>query len=104
MVYDNYNGAMMELPGHTRDRPKGFPEFYKSLQHVVVSRDFVQYASYGPKTMQLLLFLANVRTADEMILPTIMQVSKHASVFDDGLCANVHCIAEQRNASENCSL
>jgi hypothetical protein len=73
MVYDNFQGSMMELPGHARSAPENFPTFYKSLQHVVVSRDFVHYACYGDETMKLMLFLANVRTADEMILPTIMQ-------------------------------
>ena len=47
---------------------------YKSLQHVVVSRSFVQYACYGEKTALIMLYLANIRTSDEMLLPTLIQV------------------------------
>jgi hypothetical protein len=55
--------------------------FYKSLQQMILSSEFVRYAIYGPLTKRIMLYLANVRTSDEMLFPTILQVVFRPSFF-----------------------
>lgn len=73
VVLDHLNGTLGDVPNLERKFPDNFPQMYKSLQHVVVSRAFVQYACYGEKTALIMIYLANVRTSDEMLLPTLLQ-------------------------------
>jgi hypothetical protein len=79
VVVDSFNGTLMEGEHHvTSATRRVIPEditFYKSVQTVVVSRDFVEYATKGPETHRILLYLANVKTSDEMLFPTILQSS-----------------------------
>lgn len=94
-----------------REIPESFEfEFYKSIQLMVVSRDFVRqvflfcwtslcliqhsycmftlptfcikscrYASYSIEARRIIMYLTNVKTSDEMFLPTILQSSSKFS-------------------------
>lgn len=75
VVVEDFNGGLVEVQETERAIPKDLKfVYYKSLQHVVLSREFVRYALYSSDTRQLLLYLANVKTSDEMLLATLMQV------------------------------
>ena len=69
---DNFAGSMIKLEGQ-RSPPSDII-FYKSLQQVILSSKFVQFVIYGSLTKRIMLYLTNVNTADEMILPTLLQV------------------------------
>jgi hypothetical protein len=60
--------------GKMKRSPPGDIIFYKSLQQMILSVEFVRYAVYGPLTKRIMLYLTNVRTSDEMLFPTILQV------------------------------
>ena len=70
---DNFNGDLIKSINEQRKPPPGL-SFYKSLQHVVLSREFVRFAVYGQETRLIMLYLANVMTSDEMLIPTLIQV------------------------------
>jgi hypothetical protein len=57
-----------------RKLPHGM-KLYKTIQYVVLSRDFVRYVCKGPDTRRILIFLANVKASDELVLPTLLQRS-----------------------------
>lgn len=67
----SYNGH-----NHNHYHPRRYPlagiDFRKSLQHCVLTRDFVKYAIYSSEARRVFLFLANVKNSDENILPTIL--------------------------------
>lgn len=69
-----FDGTSQNVDDVRRTPPNSIT-FYKSLQQVVASRDFVHYAVYGAETKLVMLYLANVLTADEMLLPTLIHVS-----------------------------
>ena len=50
-------------------------KLYKTIQYVVLSRDFVRYVCKGPDTRRVLMYLANVKASDELVLPTLLQRS-----------------------------
>lgn len=76
---DNFSGTMIKFEGK-RNPPKDIT-FYKSLQQVILSYEFVKFAIYGPLTKRIMLYLSNVNTADEMLLPTILQVIYYTSII-----------------------
>lgn len=51
--------------------------FFKSIQLMVVSREFVRYASYSLVARRIIMFMMNIKTSDEMFLPTILQSSEY---------------------------
>jgi hypothetical protein len=71
---DDFSGSLRQLGGGKRSPPTDIV-FYKSLQQMILSSEFVRYAIYGPLTKRIMLYLANVRTSDEMLFPTILQVT-----------------------------
>jgi hypothetical protein len=77
---DNFEGSLIGVTANDgqgkimkRSAP-GDVVFYKSLQQMILSAEFVRYAVYGPLTKRIMLYLTNVRTSDEMLFPTILQV------------------------------
>jgi hypothetical protein len=75
VVVDTFQNNILIEPDINRIVPKGL-EIYKSIQYVILSRQFVQYACYGPETRKILLFLANVKASDELLLATLIQTNK----------------------------
>lgn len=71
---DDFNGSLQQFGGTMKRSPPTDIVFYKSLQQMILSSEFVRYALYGPLTKRIMLYLANVRTSDEMLFPTILQV------------------------------
>jgi hypothetical protein len=69
VVVDTFQDNVLMEPDMLRNVPKGL-EIFKSMQYVVLSREFVQYACYGPETRRILLFLANVKAS-------VLYVYKH---------------------------
>jgi len=47
--------------------------FHKSLQQMVLSKDFVRHACYSIEARRLLLYLANTQAPDEIFFPTLLQ-------------------------------
>lgn len=80
IVVDSHDGYLIEDAtgaGVARKLPNHWPfRVYKSIQLVVLSREFVGHVSQGMDTRMVLLYLANVKTADEMLLPTLLQMNK----------------------------
>ena len=75
VAVDDFEGSLLEdLTPWQRSIPRDL-RFFKSIQLVVVSRDYVKFACRGQTTRRILLYLANVKTSDEMLLPTILQSS-----------------------------
>lgn len=70
---DNFAGSMIKLEG--KRTPPDDITFFKSLQQVILSSEFVKFAIYGSLTKRIMLYLSNVNTADEMLLPTLLQVN-----------------------------
>jgi hypothetical protein len=85
IVIEDFNGGLIEDVNRNRQIP-GNIQFYKSIQLVTVSRDFVQYACHGPDTKLLMLYLANVKTSDEILLPTLLHMN-------DTLARTYSCIS-----------
>lgn len=77
---DNFSGSLISTNGITRTPPSDII-FYKSLQQMILSSEFVHYAIYGPLTKRIMLYLANVKTSDEMLFPTILQVNFYPYLF-----------------------
>ena len=45
------------------------------LSHFYLSvAPHLRYIIYGPDTRRVMLYLANIKTSDEMIIPTLLQV------------------------------
>lgn len=72
VVVDNFQGELIPTP-LKRKTPSDI-SFYKSLQQVTLSRIAVEYVLFGEHTRRVMLYLANVRTADEMLIPTLIMV------------------------------
>ena len=75
MVVDSFDGQLIEDVAPWQRRVPEDIRFYKSIQLVVMSSAFCRFACYGQTTRRILLYLANVKTSDEMLLPTILQSS-----------------------------
>ena len=60
-----------------RRKPPGDIVFYKSIQLMVVSREFVRYASYSLVARRIIMYMMDIKTSDEMFLPTILQSSEY---------------------------
>lgn len=73
VVVDNFSGSLVPVE-HMKRVPPSDIVFYKSLQQMILSSEFVHYSIYGPLTKRIMLYLANVKTSDEMLFPTILQV------------------------------
>jgi hypothetical protein len=69
-------------------------DIYKSIQYVVLSREFVGYACYGSETRRILLYLANVKVSDELLLATLIQTVKISgliyTIIDIYICIYVY--------------
>jgi hypothetical protein len=74
-VVDSYDSNILHETNIERKVPHGI-EIYKSIQYVVLSREFVRFACHGPETRRVLLFLANVKASDELLLPTLLQLNR----------------------------
>ena len=85
LVVDSMSGFLIEdLAWHNRKtgafhkaeraipRPSDMT-IYKSIQLVVLHREACEYLVYGPDTKLVMLYLANVKTSDEMLIPTLIQ-------------------------------
>lgn len=72
IVIDSFSGELIEGIPYGRNPPPNMV-FFKSLQQMILSRDFIRYAVYGEDTRLLMLYLANVKTSDEMLIPTLLQ-------------------------------
>ena len=46
-------------------------DIFKSIQYVGLTMDACRHILYGPETRRILLYLANVKASDELIMPTI---------------------------------
>lgn len=79
VVVDSFDGQLLEQQQHQPpELQRSVPHdmrFFKSIQLVVLSAAFCKFACYGQTTRRILLYLANVKTSDEMLLPTILQSS-----------------------------
>mmetsp|Transcript_19589 Transcript_19589/g.28181 ORF Transcript_19589/g.28181 Transcript_19589/m.28181 type:complete len:546 (+) Transcript_19589:73-1710(+) len=71
IVVDDFAGGLIEGISAKRRVPEDMV-FYKSLQQMVLSRQFTRYILYSPQTRRVMLYLANVKTADEMLIPTLL--------------------------------
>lgn len=75
IAVDTFDGTLMDDFTHWQRRIPTDIKFFKSIQVVVMSVAFCKFACWGQSTRRILLYLANVKTSDEMILPTILQSS-----------------------------
>ena len=76
VVVDSFDGQLLEQErAELQRRVPQDMRFFKSIQLVVLSAAFCKFACYGQTTRRILLYLANVKTSDEMLLPTILQSS-----------------------------
>ena len=94
-VVERLKKVVVEVPeGHLveelyrKDRSGKFHEFrrsipevgdlhvYKTIQYVTLTREACKYLLYGPESRRVMLYLANVKASDELIIPTIFQTSE----------------------------
>ncbi|KAG5183246.1 core-2/I-branching enzyme-domain-containing protein [Tribonema minus] len=77
VVVDDFAG-MVHPTGFSKPadsmRALGF-QFYKSLQQMVISRDFCRHAVYSADARRLLLVTASLLAPDEVFFPTLLQQS-----------------------------
>lgn len=71
---DDFSGKVHRA--NTRLEPPGEFSFYKALQQMVLSRDFVTHAVQSINARRLLLFMATAEAPDELFFPTLLQNSR----------------------------
>lgn len=75
VVVESYDPAGNELVDAKLKRKVPWTDemtFYKSIQLMVLSRELAGYLCYGRNTRRVMLFLANVKTSDEVSQPAIL--------------------------------
>jgi len=96
-VIDSHDGRLMEKlywqaqNGRYYELKRPIPqdlgfEVFKTIQYVALTPDAVKYILYGPETTRILLFLANVKASDELVIPTIFQ--RNISLSKTAACDN----------------
>ena len=50
-------------------------KIYKTIQYITLTKSSCQYILYGPETRRILLYFANVKASDELVIPTIFQIN-----------------------------
>jgi hypothetical protein len=96
-VIDSYDGKLIEplywqaKNGRYYELKRAIPkdlgfEVFKTIQYVALTPDAVRYIIYGPETTRILLYLANVKASDELVIPTIFQ--RNATLSESATCDN----------------
>ena len=96
-VIDSYDGKLIEplywqaKNGRYYELKRAIPaglgfEVFKTIQYVALTPDAVRFIIYGPETTRILLYLANVKASDELVIPTIFQ--RNETLSKSATCDN----------------
>ena len=98
VVVDSHNGFLIEnlhwldrRTGKYHEFKRAIPqdlgfEIFKTIQYIGLTNEACKFILYGPDTRQILLYLANVKASDELVIPTIFQ--RNATLANTATCDN----------------